>query len=378
MSTSIAKVAGSDGHTLVIYDRPIIPLEIKKVVDGQELETSGYTFSAQLTLEGSPMKSYDTVGQGTAADITNGAGIIEFKLGSYTSKTIYVPWGTVVEVSENEYSQFAVETSSQNNVIDEDTENACIYKCSVEQEDTITFTNQNVRLTVTKEVTGSEDDKTKPFTFTLSGLSAGKIYRFNVAGSNVTRTASSEGTVSFELKHGQTADFANQHETGSTLTVRETAPSDGLTYTTTWNVVDNNNSANVLKSGTGTATDSFTLLDPRNASARANLQANFVNTPSVAPLSVTKKVVDESGATITPTEDFTFNIKVNVGQGATAYDLAYTVGGQSKTATGGNFTLKAGQTATFTRRSAISSTAARSRRSPARRAFLPRSAHPTP
>ena len=185
----------------------------------------------------------------------------------------------------------------------------------------------------------------KAFSFTTtegSSLSTGKKYSID----GTSYTVGTNGI--YQLKHGQTADFANQHETGSTLTVRETAPSDGLTYTTTWNVVDNNNSANVLKSGTGTATDSFTLLDPRNASARANLQANFVNTPSVAPLSVTKKVVDESGATITPTEDFTFNIKVNVGQGATAYDLAYTVGGQSKTATGGNFTLKAGQTATFT------------------------------
>lgn len=184
----------------------------------------------------------------------------------------------------------------------------------------------------------------KAFSFTTtegSSLSTGNKYSIG----STSYTVGANGI--YQLKHGQTADFANQHETGSTLLVRETAPSDGLRYTTTWNVVDNNNSANVLKSGTGTATQEFTLVDPRNASALANLQANFVNTPTVAPLSVTKKVVDESGAAISPADEFTFNIKVNVGQGATAYNLAYTVGGQSKTATGGNFTLKAGQTATF-------------------------------
>ena len=222
VSTSIAKLTGSDEHTLVIYDRPIIPLKIEKAVDGQELDTdAAYTFSAQLTLEGSPMKSYDTVGIGAAADITNGAGIIEFKLADSESRTINVPWGTVVEVSENEYAQFAVETSSENSVADEDTENDRIYKCTVEQEDTVTITNRNVLLTVTKEVEGSANDQTKPFTFTLSGLLAGKIYRFNVAGSSVTRTATSGGTVTFELKHGQTMTISLPGDMNYTVTEAE-------------------------------------------------------------------------------------------------------------------------------------------------------------
>lgn len=185
----------------------------------------------------------------------------------------------------------------------------------------------------------------KPFNFTTtenSSLSTGNKYTID----GTTNTVGSNGI--YQIKHGQTADFANQHETGSTLLVRETAPVDGLTYTTTWNVVDNNNNANVLKSGTGTATDAFTLIDPRNASARANLQANFVNTPAVAPLSVTKYLEDGIGNQMVSNDEFSFSIKVNVGQGETAYDLAYTLDNQTKTAIGGNFTLKAGQTAVFT------------------------------
>lgn len=186
--------------------------------------------------------------------------------------------------------------------------------------------------------------QTKPFSFiTTEGSATSTGKKYTISGTSYT--VGSDGK--YSLKHGQIADFANQHETGSTLLVRETAENDGLTYTTTWNVVDNNNSANVLKSGTGTATQSFTLVDPRNASARANLQANFVNTPAVKPLSVTKKVTDASGGELSVDDEFSFNIKVNLGSGEQAYDLAYTVGSDTKTATGGNFTLKAGQTATF-------------------------------
>lgn len=185
----------------------------------------------------------------------------------------------------------------------------------------------------------------KPFNFTTTeNSSLSTLNKYTIDGT--TNTVGSNGI--YQIKHGQTADFANQHETGSTLLVRETAPEDGLTYTTTWNVVDNNNNANVLKSGTGTATDAFTLIDPRNASARANLQANFVNTPAVAPLSVSKYVEDELGNAIATDDEFTFTIKLNLGAGETAYNLAYTTNtGLSGTATNGVFKLESGETATF-------------------------------
>ena len=275
VSTSVAKLTGSDGHTMVVYDRPIQSLIIKKKVDGQDLDNSGYTFSAQLTLEGSPLRNFDTVGNEAAADITNGAGIIEFRLADNETKTINIPWGTVVAVSENEYSQFIVETSSEHDITDEDTENDRIYKCTVEQDDTITFTNSNELLTVSKEVTGRADDQTKPFTFTLSGLSAGKIYRLNVAGSNVTKVASSEGTITFELKHNETMIIPLPGNNDYTVT--ETEDSGFNTF-----IVVNSENAEETFSKTITLSDTKTIA--------------FTNVRKVLPVKIIK--VDDKGTAL--------------------------------------------------------------------------------
>ncbi len=163
-------------------------------------------------------------------------------------------------------------------------------------------------------------------------------------------------TGAYALKHDEVADFINQHATGSTLKVNEAAQTGALTYTTTWNVVDNSNNGAVIQlkngsnaSGTGLSTGEFELLNPQNASAPANLQANFVNTPAVAPLQITKTVVDESDTPITPGDEFTFTVGVDLSGGTNyqAYNLAYTTGSTAKTATSGSFTLKAGETAVF-------------------------------
>ena len=204
VSVNVAKITGTDDHTLTIYDRPIRTIVIKKKVLGSDIDPTGYTFSVKLTLEDSPMRNYDTVGDGVSADITNSAGIIEFKLKDNEQKKLKVPWGAVIQIEESDSEQFNISTESAEDVPDMDTENSRIYKCTVLKNDTITFTNKNIPLTVTKEVTGEFGDQTKPFTFTLGGLKAGKVYRFTVAGSRVIKTASAEGTITFELKHGQT------------------------------------------------------------------------------------------------------------------------------------------------------------------------------
>lgn len=227
VSGNVAKITGSDSHTLTIYDRPIREITIRKIVDGQNLETAGYTFSVRLTLEGSAMRGYDAVGDGLAADTTNSAGIIEFKLGDSDEKTLRIPWDAVIEITENEYAQCSVQTESAAGIADLDTENDRIYRCTVDSNDTITYTNKNVLLTVTKQVTGGFGDTTLPFAFTLSGLTAGKIYHLTVAGRSVTRTASSDGTVAFELRHGEQMSIPLIE--GSTVTVSETEVQD---YTT--------------------------------------------------------------------------------------------------------------------------------------------------
>lgn len=204
VNENVAKITGADNHTLTVYDRPIRTIAIKKKVLGIDLDPTGYTFSVRLTLEDSPMRNYDTVGEGLPADTTNSSGIIEFKLKDDEQKVLRVPWGAVIQIEESESAQFNISTESAEGVPDIDTDNSRIYKCNVQEDDTITFTNKNIPLTVKKEVTGEFGDRTKSFAFKIGGLTAGKLYRMTVAGTQVTKTASADGTISFELKHGQT------------------------------------------------------------------------------------------------------------------------------------------------------------------------------
>ena len=203
VNESIAKLTGSDSHTLTIYDRPIQTIVIKKEIEGLDLEPNGYVFDVKLTLEGSAITHYDTVGNGVAADITNNAGIIQFSLEKDGTKTLHVPWGSVIEITEREYVQYVTHTESEEDVEDTNTTDGRIFSCTVEKDDTITFINTNVSFTVTKEVTGDFGDKNKFFDFTLSGLVPGRSYRLNLAGVAVTRASDSSGSISFQLKHGQ-------------------------------------------------------------------------------------------------------------------------------------------------------------------------------
>ncbi len=182
----------------------------------------------------------------------------------------------------------------------------------------------------------------------------------------------------YQLRHGETADFANQHETGSTLKVSERTPA-GLRYSTEWAVVDNSNNGAVIKlnngataSGSSLSTGEFKLENTKNTSAPANLQANFVNTPTVADVELGKKVVSEKPDSAgedwddflvddrTLTDDFAFRIRVNLSGAAwsaasdsqfAAYPLAYTITRNSQTisgtATNGEFTMRAGDTLKF-------------------------------
>lgn len=196
----------------------------------------------------------------------------------------------------------------------------------------------------------SDVTQAESFDFTTQeGTSVRKDTKY-ILNSNWKDVNSQSGV--YALKSGEVADFPNQHETGSDLKVTETAPTGTIQYTTEWEVVDNSNSGAVIKlkdgttnaSGTGLETGTFVLTNPQNASAPANLQANFVNTPKVAPITVSKAVVDKDNNAITPNDSFTFKIQLNVGYGLKAYNL---VDSNGNTATGGEFTLTAGQSITF-------------------------------
>ena len=195
----------STPHVLTIYNRPIRTITVRKVVSGTNVLPEGekYKFSAMITLDGVAMKNFDTGSSNNPDEITNAGGVIEFYLAQNEPKSILVPWHAELTLTENKYTQFEVTTASQNNVSDLD-DRAEVYRCMVENNDTITFTNTNHPLTVKKTVTGDMGDRTLPFSFTLSGLQSGSKYYYTVNSVPTNATVTNEGRISFTLSHGQT------------------------------------------------------------------------------------------------------------------------------------------------------------------------------
>ena len=163
----------------------------------------------------------------------------------------------------------------------------------------------------------------------------------------------------YQLKHEEYAYFTNQHRTGAGANVKELDPNGGvLQYSTTWEVIDRKTgdrlqlrgetSDNTKEAvGTGLVTDNFPLLNPNKPYALASLEAHFINTPKVAPLSFTKTVVDKNDQEFDPSDDpeFQFLVKLDIGLGMKTYDLAYSIDETNYTATRGVIKLKANQTA---------------------------------
>jgi fibro-slime domain-containing protein len=196
--------------------------------------------------------------------------------------------------------------------------------------------------------------KNKEFTFTPkeNGNTATTKYTLNSA------TSLSTASPSFVLKSGDTADFDDQFTTGSTMKVEESTSTTGMQCDTTWEVIDNqtnkvikDTSGNEAK-GTGTSTTGFKLVNTTDENNYAELQANFVNTPKVKPLTLSKKVVDDSGNADTDDDtEFTYKVGIDLDGGTnyTYYNLAYTLKNSdgtttNKTATNGAITFKQSQT----------------------------------
>ncbi len=101
---SLSSTTGTDGdngggkkHTLTLFDRPLRTITVNKLVTGTEA-TPGmtYPFTARVTLEGAALADFNT-----GADTTNGAGYITFRLAKGESRTITIPWGSVITLAEN-------------------------------------------------------------------------------------------------------------------------------------------------------------------------------------------------------------------------------------------------------------------------------------
>lgn len=134
---------------------------------------------------------------------------------------------------------------------------------------------------------------------------------------------------------------------GTNFTITEHENSN---YNTRWFVTDISTGD---KKGEGnTLTSNFTLGNKDSGVTKVNYNVNFVNTPKVGTVNITKAWDGDVPDTLKNTE-FPFKVEVDLDGEADEYEystyaLEYTVNGKKyKTDANGNFTLKSGQTATF-------------------------------
>lgn len=134
---------------------------------------------------------------------------------------------------------------------------------------------------------------------------------------------------------------------GTGFTITETENSN---YNTRWFVTDIS-TGKTTNSGDGLVS-TFKLGDVSSGLTKVNYNVNFVNTPKVGTVNITKAWDGDVPDTLKNTE-FPFKVEVDLDgeadeYGYSAYPLEYTVDGNDYvTDANGNFTLKSGQTAAF-------------------------------
>ena len=161
----------------------------------------------------------------------------------------------------------------------------------------------------------------------------------------------------FKLSDGGVFDIPNSAlPINSKPSIIQYAPTNSyLKYATSWSYNDNvsgdhlsDNSGSTdytdRASGATTTTDSHTLINESgNEYDYAEMQVDFVNTPVVTDVSITKVVDDDTDHS---SETFPATVKVQVASdlAASTYDLDIIDDGVAKTATGGQVGLRAGKT----------------------------------
>ena len=134
---------------------------------------------------------------------------------------------------------------------------------------------------------------------------------------------------------------------GTGFTITETENSN---YNTRWFVTDIS-TGKTTNRGNGLVS-TFKLGDVSSGLTKVNYNVNFVNTPKVGTVNITKAWDGDVPDTLKNTE-FPFKVEVDLDgeadeYGYSAYPLEYTVDGNDYvTDANGNFTLKSGQTAAF-------------------------------
>lgn len=142
--------------------------------------------------------------------------------------------------------------------------------------------------------------------------------------------------------------------TGDYVHVVQTHPQTVLTYTTNYDIYNTANKTGTKQSGTTTTSANIRLLNPSGDTYDfAEVEADYVNTPAVAPVTITKTVTGLNTGE-TDNTDFDGKVEVSLDNGSTwaAYPLTYTFNGGTYTLTSAgklatNAKLRNGRTLTF-------------------------------
>ena len=193
-----------------------------------------------------------------------------------------------------------------------------------------------------------------------AAVAAADTFSFNQPTANGKQ--STKGQISnstYTLKNAESISFKDQFDVPTTMKVTESY-SGNMSYTTSWKAVD------LVLKGKGQAESAYTIASDSNKEANfvyqtkdtssdfvmTRVQLSYVNTPAVAPITITKTVTElDSGET--DNTEFGGTVYVDLGDGFKTYNLAYTTsdGGSATLTSAGKLAdsakLKNGRTLTF-------------------------------
>lgn len=193
---------------------------------------------------------------------------------------------------------------------------------------TVTDTDTRTEYTYEKDYDGTRTEKKTTTNGVVEGL-ADNVYAKNFA----YKDADDDGNTGLKI--------------GTDFTITETENSN---YDTRWFVTDISTGKTIDKKEGRTS--KFTLGNASSGLTKVNYNVNFVNTPKVGTVNITKAWNGTVPETLKE-EAFPFKVEVDLDgeadeYGYSAYPLEYTVDGNDYvTDANGNFTLKSGQTAAF-------------------------------
>lgn len=225
------------------------------------------------------------------------------------------------------------------------------------------FTPVDNKLTTTKTVnTVNVNDGIKDavaaadsFTFTnvnngssnagYSPLGSKEYFHTEKSGPTSSMVSGTDG--SYSMKNGSSAVFTNITDVGNWLTVSESMNDSFIKYSSsTYSVTDVNNGVQ-KGSGSGTSAN-FLFKNEVNEKHATDYKVDFVNTPQLSNLDVSKLAFDKDGNPITNVSyNFTVYLSFDGGVTYNQYPLDYTINGAGYTADNGTFALKGGETAVF-------------------------------